>query len=155
MSSSTATWPSSKNQLPPGYSSLEIKIYKFSFWLAVFYNILWGCGVILFPSVPFRLINMPLPDPTGLLLWQCIGMFVLVYAAGYFFLALDPLRYAPFALVAVLGKIFGPIGWVYGYWLGQLPLETGLTIITNDILWWPVWFYFIYKTHLNPKTRVI
>jgi hypothetical protein len=140
--------------VPPGYSPLEIKIYRVSFAVAVVYNLIWGTAVILFPTLPFKLIDMPVPDSTGILFWQCIGMFVLVYAAGYYYLAVDPLRYAPFALVAVLGKIFGPIGWLYAYLSGQVPAITGLTIVTNDLLWWPIWFVFVYKTLISPKTRV-
>lgn len=140
--------------VPPGYSPLEIIIYRVSFAVAVLYNLIWGTAVILFPTLPFKLIDMPVPDSTGILFWQCIGMFVLVYAAGYYYLAVDPLRYAPFALVAVLGKIFGPIGWLYAYLSGQVPAITGLTIVTNDLLWWPIWFVFVYKTLISPKTRV-
>lgn len=140
--------------VPPGYSPLEIKIYRVSFAVAVVYNLVWGTAVILFPTLPFKLIDMPVPDSTGILFWQCIGMFVLVYAVGYYYLAVDPLRYAPFALVAVLGKIFGPIGWLYAYLSGQVPAITGLTIVTNDLLWWPVWFVFVYKTLISPTTRV-
>lgn len=136
-----------------GIGPREMRIYRASFLLAAIYNVLWGTAVILFPALPFRLADLPLPDPVGLLLWQCIGMFVLVYAVGYAYLWHDPLRYAPFALVATLGKLFGPIGWLWAYTQGILPLHTGLTILTNDVLWWPVWFPFVYKTLLRPLFR--
>ncbi|MFN4244143.1 MAG: alkyl hydroperoxide reductase [Tepidisphaerales bacterium] len=136
-----------------GIGPREMRIYRASFLLAAIYNVLWGTAVILFPTLPFRLAGLPLPDPVGLLLWQCIGMFVLVYAVGYAYLWHDPLRYAPFALVATLGKIFGPIGWLWAYTQGIVPLHTGLTILTNDVLWWPVWFPFVYKTLLRPLFR--
>ena len=128
-------------------------MYRGSFLLAVLYNTAWGSAVILFPRQPFLLAGLPVPDAQGLLFWQCIGMFVLVYAVGYFYLWRDPVRYAPFALVAVLGKVFGPVGWVWAYAQGIVPLSTGLTILTNDLLWWPVWFPFVYKTCLKPVLR--
>jgi hypothetical protein len=133
-----------------GIRGWELSVYRGSFLLAVVYNVVWGCGVILFPRAGFALAGMEEPGTVGLLLWQCIGMFVLVYAVGYWYLWRDPLRYAPFALVAVLGKVFGPIGWVWGWWQGALPGWTGLTILTNDLLWWPVWFPFVYKAVIRP-----
>lgn len=133
-----------------GIGPRELQIYRWSFLIAVVYNTLWGTAVILFPRWPFRLAGLPLPDPIGLILWQCIGMFVLVYAVGYYYLWRNPIRFAPFALVATLGKVFGPIGWVWAYGQGVVPAHTGLTILTNDLLWWPVWFPFVYKTVLKP-----
>lgn len=131
----------------------ELAVYRWSFLLAVLYNTVWGTAVILFPKLPFELAGLAIPDATGLLFWQCIGMFVLVYAVGYAYLWRDPVRYAPFALVATLGKVFGPVGWVWAYWQGIVPASTGLTIITNDLLWWPVWFPFVYKAVIRPALR--
>lgn len=133
-----------------GIGPRELQIYRVSFLLAALYNLVWGTTVILFPTLAFRLARLDTPDPVGLLFWQCIGMFVLVYAIGYAYLWHNPLRYAPFALVATLGKIFGPLGWVWAYTQGLIPLHTGLTILTNDIIWWPVWFPFVYKTLIRP-----
>lgn len=134
-----------------GIGEKELQIYRWSFLLAVIYNTIWGTLVILFPRKPFEIAGLPLPDATGMLFWQCIGMFVLVYAAGYWYLWKDPIRYAPFALVATLGKVFGPLGWVWAYSQGIVPGSTGLTIVTNDLLWWPVWFPFVYKTVIRPS----
>jgi hypothetical protein len=36
----------------------------------------------------------------------------------------------------LLGKIFGPIGFVWAAAQGELPWIAGLTILTNDVLWW-------------------
>lgn len=136
-----------------GISPGELRLYRASFLLAVVYNTIWGTAVILFPRAPFQLAGLPMPDDTAILFWQCIGMFVLVYAVGYYYLWRDPVRYAPFALVATLGKVFGPVGWLWAYYQGLVPASTGLTILTNDILWWPVWFPFVYKAVLRPAFR--
>jgi len=133
------------------FSPREMKVYRVTFALSACYNVVWGVVVILFPLLPFELARIAPPDALGILLWQCIGMFVLVYAVGYAYLAVDPLRYAPFALVALLGKVLGPIGWVYGWWLGHLPGASGLTIITNDLIWWPVYGFFVWKTIFKPR----
>ena len=39
-------------------------------------------------------------------------------------------------LVGLLGKIFGPIGFVWTAWHGAIPWHFGFTILTNDLLWW-------------------
>jgi hypothetical protein len=39
-------------------------------------------------------------------------------------------------LVGFLGKIFGPIGFVWTASRGEIPWTFGATIPTNDLLWW-------------------
>lgn len=129
----------------------ELRLYRGVFIVATVYNLVWGTFVVLFPARPFVWAGMPLPNYPSI--WQCIGMFVLVYAVGYAFLAADPIRYAPFALVALLGKIFGPLGWCRAVSTGQLPAVTGWTIVTNDLIWWPFFFPFVLKTTLAPLRR--
>ncbi len=110
---------------------------------AAAYNILWGIGIIIWPNALFSLAGMAAPMYPWL--WQCIGMFVLVWGIGYLVTAFDPLRYWPVVLVGLLGKVFGPIGFVYAAVSGQIPLAFGWTIITNDLIWW-VPFAFILAT---------
>lgn len=129
-------------------SVAELRLYRSVFVAATLYNVLWGAFVVLFPTTPFAWAGMPLPNYPAI--WQCIGMFVLVYAIGYAYLAVDPVRYAPFALVALAGKILGPIGWLWAYWTGQIPGITGLTILTNDLVWWPFMIPFVWKTIIAP-----
>ena len=108
--------------------------------IAAVYNVLWGALTILLPQwslgwlIPQeRLIAL---DPLTLVFWQCIGMIVGVYGLGYWVSAKDPFRHWPIILVGFLGKIFGPIGFLQGLWLGTVPLSFGWTILANDILWW-------------------
>jgi hypothetical protein len=129
--------------------------YSRWFFAAAIYNLVWGVAVILFPRVPFQLVGIPLPQPDDLTVqfWQCIGMFVMVFAIGYAYLGIDPERYAPFALIALLGKIFGPIGFAWGWWHGVMPGRVGWTILTNDLLWWPVFGAFVWQVMLAPALR--
>lgn len=69
-------------------------------------------------------------------LWACIGMIVGVYGIGYLIAAKDPARHWPIVLVGLLGKVFGPIGFLDAAMCGQLPWSMGLTLLTNDLLWW-------------------
>jgi len=69
-------------------------------------------------------------------LWACIGMIVGVYGLGYLIAARAPARHWPIVLVGLLGKILGPIGFVDAAIRDQLPWSMGVTILTNDLLWW-------------------
>lgn len=98
------------------------------------YNLLWGSLAIIFPLALFRFAEMPLPRYPQI--WQCVGMIVGVYGIGYLVAARDPLRHWPITLVGLLGKVFGPIGFAGTLINGSLPLTFGVTIITNDLIWW-------------------
>ena len=103
-------------------------------WIAGVYNLIWGTVVILFPNLFFKLAEMPLPNYP--MIWQCVGMIVGVYGVGYAVAAYDPNRHWPIVLVGFLGKIFGPIGFVWYLFQGAFPLEFALTIVFNDLIWW-------------------
>lgn len=102
--------------------------------VAGIYNLAWGAFVVLWPLAPFRWAGMEPPNYPQL--WQCIGMIVGVYGVGYWIAASDPVRHWPIVLVGLLGKIFGPIGFLQAAATGQLPWIAGLTILTNDLVWW-------------------
>lgn len=110
-------------------------------WLraAALYNIIWGAAVVLFPNATLRLLGVT-PDQLAAVtppIWQCVGMIVGVYGLGYWIAAAAPLRHWPIVLVGFLGKIFGPIGFAFAVLVEQtVPPTFGLTILTNDLLWW-------------------
>jgi hypothetical protein len=97
------------------------------------YNILWGSSVVFFPEFWFNLVNLPIPN--YLQLWQVIGMIVGVYGLGFIIASTNPLRHWPIVLVGFLGKLFGPIGFLYYYIKGDLPLVVLNMNFTNDIIW--------------------
>lgn len=102
---------------------------------AALYNIVWGAFAILSPLTLFRWCGFN-PLPLYPELWQCIGMIVGVYGVGYGIAATNPLRHWPIVFVGLLGKVFGPIGFVGAVRSGRFPLAMGWTIITNDLIWW-------------------
>lgn len=117
------------------------KFYSFTLKAAAIYNILWGAFIILLPNAVFDFAGLPrIGNYVGI--WQCVGMIVGVYGIGYWIAASDPQRHWPIVLVGFLGKIFGPIGFVQAYSDGIFNAKFGLTIITNDLIWW-VPFYLI------------
>lgn len=101
---------------------------------AAIYNLAWGSFVILFPLQPFQWAG--LAEPNYPQIWQCVGMIVGVYGIGYAIAAGNPLRHWPIVLVGLLGKLFGPIGFLFYAIRGELPWIAGWTIVTNDLAWW-------------------
>lgn len=97
------------------------------------YNLVWGAWVVLRPADPFRWAGMAEPNYPEL--WQCIGMIVGVYGIGYWIAARDPARHWPIVPVGLLGKTFGPIGFLDAAVRGRLPWIAGLVNVTNDLIW--------------------
>ena len=108
--------------------------------LAGIYNVVWGAVVVISPRFVFELAGVSgemMPNAVGLAIWQCVGMIVGVYGVGYIAAATNPLRHWPIVLVGLLGKIFGPIGYVYSAFVTKnFPTEFWWTIVTNDLIWW-------------------
>lgn len=105
-------------------------------WLiaAGVYNLLWGTAVIALPHAIFDLAGadrMRYPE-----FWQCVGMIVGVYGVGYLIASSSSRTHWPIVLVGLLGKILGPIGFALALGRGAIPPVFGLTIITNDLVWW-------------------
>jgi peroxiredoxin len=63
-------------------------------------------------------------------------MVIGVYGIGYWIASWDANTHWPIVLIGLLGKVFGPIGFVYSACLGDLPWSMGWTILTNDVAWW-------------------
>jgi hypothetical protein len=102
--------------------------------LAAVYNLAWGAVVVLLPSWSFELSGMPAPRD-HLFLWQCVGMIVGVYGIGYAIASTDPFRHWPIVLVGLLGKIFGPLGFIWAVLNGEIAIGFLRHIISNDLIW--------------------
>jgi len=98
------------------------------------YNLAWGGLTVLLPNWLFDLTGME--HPRYPFIWQCVGMIVGVYGVGYLAAAADPARHWPIVLVGLLGKIFGPLGYLMGVADGTVPVAFGVTLPTNDLIWW-------------------
>lgn len=125
-----------------------MKAYKGWFWAATIYNLVWGVVVSLMPDLPFRVAGMePLNHP---MIMQCVGMMVGVYALGYYYLARDPVRYANFVWVGLLGKTLGPLGFFVGFLMGEIPGRFFFIVLFNDIIWWPAFWMFALRHARDP-----
>ena len=117
--------------------------------VAGIYNLLWGAWVVLFPMQFFELTGLePINHP---MIWQGMGMVIGVYGLGYWWAGNDPMRHWPIVAVGFLGKIFGPIGFVYHYWLENIPAAFGYTLITNDLIWWVPFGMILYRAYQHEK----
>lgn len=112
--------------------------------LAGVYNILFGLWVLGWPGAWFSLSGME--QPRYPFLWQCIGMIVGVYGVGYLAAASAPLKHWPIVLVGFLGKVFGPIGFVFAASQGDLPWQAGWMILFNDLIWWVPFAMILWAT---------
>jgi hypothetical protein len=127
---------------------------RITLYLAAIYNLLWGAFIVLFPNQFFDWIGAARPNYPGL--WQCIGMIVGVYGIGYAIAATDPIRHWPIVLVGLLGKIFGPIGFIQqGLIEKSFPLEFGFTILTNDLIWWIPFSLILWHVKKTNSNRLI
>tara|TARA_Y100001949_G_C15834522_1_gene263497 strand:+ start:124 stop:525 length:402 start_codon:yes stop_codon:yes gene_type:complete len=102
--------------------------------IAAVYNLIWGAWVVLFPQQFFEWTGM---DPINHeLVWQGMGMVIGVYGFGYWWAAQNPLVHWPIVAVGLLGKIFGPLGFLINYLSGKVSFEFIYTLFTNDFIWW-------------------
>jgi small multidrug resistance pump len=111
------------------------------FAAAAIYNFAWGAVTLSMPWLFFEMAGMEAPN--YFVLWQCIGMFVLVYAPGYWWAAHDPFRFRHFILIGFVGKVLGPVGFLWFAAQGALPVAFGWTILTNDLIWLPAFYSFL------------
>ncbi len=121
----------------------EFRLYRRWFYAAAIYNAVWGAAVVLFPRTLLGVAGMD--ANTAIPLVQVMGMMVGVYAYGYYLLAREPRRYSGFIWIALAGKTFGPIGFLYSVLAGALPWSFGWICVFNDVIWWPMFWRFALK----------
>jgi len=119
---------------PESSPAAELGRSRAWFYVAAAYNLLWGSAVVLFPVQVFSWLGLPPPTPTPI--WQVVGMLVAVYAPAYWWVARDPWRHRHFIVIGLLGKVLGPLGFLWSAWHGKLPWSFGWINLTNDLIWW-------------------
>lgn len=130
---------------------MGLRKFQYWFYAAATYNFIWGFLNIVFPEIYFKWIGMD--PPTDLAMWQVVGMFVLVYAPAYWWAGRYPSRHYHLILIGLIGKVLGPIGFVWSVVTGQLPLAFGWVILTNDLIWLPAFFLY-FKSILAERSAI-
>lgn len=115
-----------------GYSRPVVGWPQVILLAAGIYNILFALWAIFFPSHYFDLNSLPLQNQS---LWQCIGMIVGLYGLAYMIASTDIVRYWPIVLIGLLGKVFGPLGYVYNLFIGETAVAGLVVIFFNDLIW--------------------
>ena len=105
-------------------------------WLtaAAAYNLLWGGAVVVFADA---------------VAWKCVGMMVLCYAPGYWLASRRPLP--ELVGVGLLGKVLGPLGFLWAIATDRLPVSFGLVILANDVVWWPSFVRYLRETRVATR----
>jgi small multidrug resistance pump len=115
------------------------------FQLAAAYNLVWGLTVIVFPNLLFELLGVPPVNYPFLM--SGIGMFVAVYAYGYWVVSRELPRYPQLVVIGLLGKTLGPIGWAFAVWRREIPAHTLLVNVFNDLIWLPLFVAYLVWYH--------
>ena len=111
------------------------------FQLAALYNVVWGVVIVLFPNLPFDMLGVPPVNYPFLM--SGIGMFVGVYGYGYWVVSRDLRRYPQLVVIGLMGKTFGPIGWLFTVWRGEIPARTLWVNVFNDLIWLPFFVAYL------------
>lgn len=120
--------------------------------IAAVYNLLWGAWVGLFPQHFFDLTGMERINHP--MIWQGMGMVIGVYGLGYWWSSYNPIKHWPIVAVGFLGKIFGPLGFLFNYFTGQAPAAFGYTLITNDLIWWVPFFMILRRVRTTTAWKL-
>lgn len=115
--------------------------------IAGIYNFIWGSSVILFPEFWFRLADLELPR--YIQLWQCFGVYAISMGIGYLIAYTNPQRHWPIVAIGLSAKMMVPLGFIYYYLKGDLPLVILQMCITNDMIWWIPFGLLLYNVYIH------
>ncbi|HEV3260583.1 MAG TPA: alkyl hydroperoxide reductase [Gemmataceae bacterium] len=118
------------------------RFHRGVFVAAGLYNLAWGAVSVIDPQWLFRFARMPLQNYPEV--FACLGMVVGVYGILYVEVARVPERGWLVAAVGLLGKLLGPVGWLWLFWSGQWPIATVVLCVTNDLIWWLPFGLYLY-----------
>ncbi|RSO09180.1 hypothetical protein DMH26_01605 [Streptomyces sp. WAC 05379] len=69
-------------------------------------------------------------------IFMTLGMVLGLYGLLYLDVALRSAEGLPIAAVGLVGKILGPLGWLWLAVTGEWPLASGVILVANDLIWW-------------------
>ena len=120
---------------------------KWTLRLAALYNLLWGAWVIFLPQQSLDIMGYEQATGVTSTIWQGMGMVIGVYGLGYYWASFNPVKHWPIVAVGMLGKIFGPLGFLMNYLQGMVPVEMVYLLIFNDFVWWIPFAIILFKAY--------
>lgn len=123
----------------------ELERVSLLLFLAALYNLAWGVIAAVAPAEMLAWAGAGIAGRVEL--WQCIGMFVALYGVGYWFASTDPVRYWPFLLIGLIGKVLGPAGALVAIARGGLPRAFLWINVFNDLVWWVPFAWSLWVIH--------
>lgn len=100
---------------------------------AACFNIVAGVGMLIFYSEGFKLLELPKPELD--LLVQLIGVLVILFGFGYWFVANRPVENRDLLLLGLLSKACGTILVVYNFIDGKLPWVMLVAVFFADLIY--------------------
>ena len=135
----------------PRPAALSERTLVLVFRAAALYNVLWGATVVLFPTLLFALLRVPAPNYPFLM--SGIGMFVAIFGYGYWVVSRDLWGYPQLDVIGLLGKIIGPLAWLFTVSRGEIPARTLLVNVFNDVVWLPFFIAYVASNYRAGQSR--
>jgi len=137
-----------------GLDPYRSRLYRLVLLLAAAYNLAFGLWAGFWPASFFDLFG--LAPPLYPAIWRCLGMVVGLYGLAYAYAALHLDRARPFVALGLLGKVLGPLGWLFTVASGEWPLRTFTLIVFNDLVWWlPFGLLLIEEARFAARLRAL
>lgn len=97
------------------------------------YNLVWGGIAVFWPNFFFD--NLHLAHPNYMMMWQGIGVLVMLFGIGYLIASRGPLRHWPIVLLGFTYKLLVSLAYVYYYYVDVLPFTICWTVLANNVVW--------------------
>lgn len=124
------------------------------FRLAALEALAFGLWAALAPSSFFEVFRMDPPRYPSV--WRCLGMVVGLYGLGYAYAAARLERARPWIAIGLVGKVLGPLGWIFAVGSGEWPARTVPLVLFDDVVWWaPFALFLLEGTKLGARLRAL
>ncbi len=133
----------------------QLRFARYAPWFlaAAVYNFAWGSLVGLEPRLMLGLVGVA-PTPSDVA-WRAVAMQVLLFAIAYWWASRDPWAHRHLIVIGTAAKVFGSVGFIVAAATGQLPWSFGLMVLTNDVIWLPVFLAFVNDAARQRGWRVL
>ena len=124
-----------------------MRFYRRFFWVVAVYHLLLSVGYGFTPHLAIAFMGYAESMPHFAL--QIFGLFYLVMACGFAYVAERPSKSIAIVSLGALAKILTPLVVFVGHWRGELPMQATAFHVISDLVLLPVivsyffWFYHV------------